>query len=177
MSFSDPQKNIEQFYLREGMRVADLGAGMGAYSIAAAKKVGDNGRVYAVEVQKDFLQKIKNEAKAQGVDNVEVLWGDIEELGGTKIGDGAVDAVILSNVLFQVEDGKGLLSEAKRILTSGGSMLVVDWADSFGNLGPRQRDVLTRDSALELGDKAGLVLRSEFDAGNHHYGLIFEKKP
>jgi len=175
MSFSDPQKNIEQFYLREGMRVADLGAGMGAYSIAAAKKVGDKGKVYAVEVQKDFLQKIKNEAKAQGVDNVEVLWGDIEELGGTKIGDGAVDAVILSNVLFQVEDEKGLLSEAKRILTSGGSMLVVDWADSFGGLGPKPDAVIPPSKMKSMLGEAGFAFDRDIETGEHHYGFVVTK--
>lgn len=60
MSFTDPQNNIDQFDLDSGMRVADLGAGSGAYSVAAAKKVGGDGRVYAVEVQKDLLEKIHN---------------------------------------------------------------------------------------------------------------------
>jgi ubiquinone/menaquinone biosynthesis C-methylase UbiE len=172
---TNPQKNIEQFYLKEGMRVADLGAGMGVYSIAAAKKVGDKGKVYAVEVQKDFLQKIKNEAKTQGVGNIEVLWGDIEELGGTKIADNEVDAVILSNVLFQVENPAGLLSEAKRILIPGGSVLVVDWADSFGGLGPQLDDVIPLSKMKSMLNEAGFIYDRDIETGEHHYGLVATK--
>ncbi len=175
MAFSNPQKNIEQFYLREGMSVADLGAGTGVYSIAAAKKVGDRGKVYAVEVQKDLLQKIKNDAKVEGVDNIEVLWGDIEKLGGTKIADGVVNAVILSNILFQVESVKGLLGEASRILMSGGSMLVVDWLDSFGGLGPKPDTVIPPSKIKYILEEAGFVYDRDIETGDHHYGFVYMK--
>ena len=62
MTFSDPQKNIQQFGLIEGMKVADLGAGSAAYTLATAKQVGNSGRVYAVEVQKELISNIKNSA-------------------------------------------------------------------------------------------------------------------
>ncbi|MCR4306552.1 MAG: methyltransferase domain-containing protein [Candidatus Yonathbacteria bacterium] len=175
MDFSDPKKNVEQLHLREGMSVADFGAGSGAYSIAAAQAVGDSGKVYAVEVQKDLLQKLKNEATSGGVHNIEVLWGDIEVPHGTKIKDYAVDAVIISNVLFQAEDKRGVLNEARRILCPGGSMLVVDWVDSFGGLGPHPNEVLTQTAAKKLCNEAGFSYERDIGAGSHHYGMIFKK--
>jgi len=173
--FSDPKKNIDQFHLGEGMKVADLGAGAGSYSFVAAKKVGDIGTVYAVEVQKELLQNIKNGAQAEGLGNIEVLWGDIEEYGGTKIGDSAVDAVILSNILFQVDDVKGTLTETKRILRNGGKVLVVDWSDSYGGLGPQESDVITIDKMKHLFGDEGFMFDREIQAGEHHYGLVFTK--
>src|ERR1035437_7784661 len=101
--FADPIKNLRAFGLREDMIVADLGAGTGFYSVAAAEMV-PRGKVYAVEVQKDFLHKIKDKISDAHLGNVETLWGDVEKIGGTKIKDGIVDAVIASNILFQVED-------------------------------------------------------------------------
>ena len=59
--FSDPIKNLNQLRIRENMIVADLGAGTGFYSIAAAQIV-PNGKVYAIEIQKDFLNTIRNKA-------------------------------------------------------------------------------------------------------------------
>lgn len=174
MNFSDPKKNIEQFHLGEGMKVADLGAGAGAYSFAAAKKVGDIGIVYAVEVQKELLQKIKNGAQTDGLGIVEVLWGDIEEVGGTKIGDNSIDAVILANILFQVEDKKGTLTETKRILRSGGKILVVDWSDSYGGLGPQESDIVPVNKMKHLFGDEGFVFDREIQAGEHHYGLVFK---
>lgn len=174
-TFSNPEVNIAALGLHEGMFVADLGAGTGAYTIPLAEKVGDTGRVYAVEVQKDFLTNIKNAAASRGFKNVDLLWGDIERLGGTKIKDEGVDAVIISNVLFQAENKAGLLKEASRILRTGGKLLITDWSDSFGNLGPTPEMVVTKDSALKMCENEGFVLKNEILAGEHHYGFVMLK--
>lgn len=171
-SFANPEENIKALGIYEGMFVADLGAGTGAYTIPLAEKVGESGRVYAVEVQKDFLTNIKNTATSRGLKNVELLWGNIEKLGGTKIKDGGVDAVVISNVLFQAEDKAGLLKEARRILKTGGKLLLIDWSDSFKNLGPAPQIVVTKESALSLCESNGFVLKNEINAGEHHYGLL-----
>ena len=57
--FIDPQNNIKQFNLSPGMKVADVGAGSGFNSFAAAKEVGEKGIIYAIDIQKDLLSKIK----------------------------------------------------------------------------------------------------------------------
>src|SRR3989338_581675 len=103
LMFTDPVKNLKMFGLKETDIVADLGAGTGFYSIAAGHMV-PKGKVYAIEIDKEYLSTIKNKAKEAHVNNVEILWGNIEKRGGTKIGDGIVDAVIASNILFQLED-------------------------------------------------------------------------
>lgn len=174
-AFTNPEDNIKTLGIYEGMIIADLGAGTGAYTIPLAEKVGETGRVYAVEVQKDFLTNIKNEATARGLKNIELLWGDIERLGGTKIKDEGVDVVVISNVLFQAEDKEGLLRETKRILKTGGKLLLVDWSDSFNNLGPSPAMVITKEQARTLCEAEGFVLKSEISAGEHHYGFIMLK--
>ncbi len=174
-NFTNPETNINQLGVHDGMTVVDLGAGTGAYTVILAERVGENGRVYAVEVQKDFLINIKNAAAAKGLKNVEVIWGDIEHLGGTKIKDGIADAVVISNVLFQAEDKSGLLREAKRILKIGSKLLLVDWKDSFNNLGPSKDSVIPASVARQMCEREGFVVKNEFDAGEHHYGIIMFK--
>lgn len=174
-NFTDPLQVIAALGVYEGMTIADLGAGIGAYTLPLAEKVGESGRVYAVEVQKDFLINIKNEAAARGLKNVELLWGDIERVGGTKIKDNTVDAVIISNVLFLTEDKSGLLREAKRILKTFGKLLIIDWSDSFNNLGPTPDMVVTKESARALCEAEGFAVKEEIPAGEHHYGFIMYK--
>ncbi|MBI5816862.1 MAG: methyltransferase domain-containing protein [Candidatus Yonathbacteria bacterium] len=199
MTFSDPQKNIQQFGLIEGMKVADLGAGSGAYTIAAAGQVGNSGRVYAVEVQKELLSRIKNNADNaanqtpvsseeksvstdsvrkvfRGATNVEVIWGDIELPGGTKIKDALLDAVIVSNVLFQAEDKKGLVEEVRRILKPKGRVLVVDWKESFMGMGPHPDHIVSEQFAKKLFEDGGFSLDRSISAGDHHYGFIATKE-
>ncbi|MFA6536344.1 MAG: methyltransferase domain-containing protein [Candidatus Paceibacterota bacterium] len=173
--FSDPQKNIEQLDLEKSAKVADFGAGSGFYTIALSRAVGGEGRVYAVDIQKDLLEKIKNTAKLEGLHNIEYVWGDLERLGGSKIQENSLDAVVIANILFQVENREVFVTEAKRVIKPNGRILVIDWADSFSGMGPEASRVITKAQAQKLFTDKGLKLVREIEAGSHHYGFIFSK--
>ena len=112
--FSDPEKNIKQFGLGKGMHVADFGAGSGFYSFAAAQAVGETGRVYAIDVQNGLLTKLKNEAKnVRHLRNIEIIWADLEQVGGTKLKENSMDAIIAANVFFQLENKDNLAWKSK----------------------------------------------------------------
>src|SRR4051794_29961193 len=116
MAFADPQENIRSLGLSEGDYVVDLGAGSGFYTLAAAHAVGHSGRVYAIDVDQELLARIKNHAAAEKLHNVEVIHGDMEAPGGTRLRDKMVDAAIVSNVLFQIEHKENFIQELKRII-------------------------------------------------------------
>ena len=169
--FTDPIKNLKAFELKEDSIVADLGAGTGYYSIAAGK-LASQGKVYAIELQKDFLMTIKEKVKEAHLTNVECLWGNVEKLGGTKIGDNIIDAVIASNILFQVEDKVQFIEEIKRILKQKGRVLLIDWSESsiIGAIA-----IISKNKAREMFEKKGFVWQRDIEAGAHHYGMIFIK--
>lgn len=173
--FSDPEKNVPYFGLREGVRVADFGAGSGAYTLAMAPRVGNTGVVYAVEVQKDLLDRLATQAKQQRLTNIKYLWGDVDKLGGSKLADKSMDVVLLANILFQSDQKYSLFLEAKRVLKADGRIIVIDWSDSFSNLGPNSERVIRAEQVKEIAAEAGLEFRENFPAGAHHYGLIFAK--
>lgn len=155
--FTNPEQNILHLGLKEGMRVADFGAGAGFYSKACSKRVGYTGKVYAIEVQKGLVKKLESDIKSLGISNIDCIWGDIETKGGTKISDNSIDAIILSNILFQVEDKLGLLDEAKRILKKGGKILLIDKDNSFE----------------ELFIRKGFKFTENIFASDYQYGIIF----
>ena len=171
--FSNPEQNILKLGLMEGMHVADLGAGTGAYSLSAGRHVGHTGHVYAIEVQKGLVKRLESEIKDFGASNVECIWGDIEKKHGTKIADHSMDAIIVANVLFQAQDKLGLIDEAKRILKKGGKLLFIDWKESFGGMGPVPLDIVTEDVAIDLFIKRGFKLQEKITTSSHHYGIIF----
>lgn len=174
--FSDPQHNIDQLGLSDGLVVADLGAGSGFYTLAAAKAVAPRGKVYAVDVQKDLLERLKKEGQRQHIGNIDVLAGDLEHLGGSKVREASVDVAIASNILFMLDDKKTFLTEAKRILKPHGRLLLIDWAASFSQMGPHADHVIYKDDAVKLGLGVGFELDREINAGAHHYGIIFRKR-
>ena len=168
--FSDPATNLSHLGLSEGMKVVDLGAGSGFYTFEAAKAVGGSGRVYAVEVQKELLDRIRNTGTSKGLNNIEVIWGNVEKIGGTKLRDSMADRVVASNILFQIEKPEDFALEIKRILKPGGKVLVVDWSE-VSPIGPKTFFSSTR--AQTLFEKSGFKLDHSFAAGEHHYGLVF----
>jgi len=176
--FTDPVKNLKAFGLRDDSIVADLGAGTGYYTLALGTLV-PRGKIYAVEISKDFLTTIKNKVEEARFSNVEILWGDVERPGGTKLGDGILDAVVASNILFQVEDKNKFIEEIKRILKPGGKVLVVDWStepapDSVFPV-VNLKGAIPAEKARGLFEFKGFTLEREIDAGAHHYGMILKK--
>ena len=168
--FSDPLKNLKALGLKENDIVADLGAGTGYYAIAAGTLV-PRGKVYAVELQKDFLDTINNKIKENHLENVEIIWGNVEKIGGTKIGNNVADVAIVSNVLFQVEDREKLIEETNRILKNKGKVLLIDWSEP-SIMGA---NAISKNKALEMFEKKSFVLEREINAGDHHYGMILIK--
>ncbi len=173
--FSDPTKNIEQCGIQAGQDIADFGSGSGHYSMAASRALMSTGRVYAIDVDKDLLTKLKNSSTKEGLYNIEVVWGNVEKENGAKLRDSSINLVLLCNLLFQLDDKMGAINEAKRILKPNGRVLVVDWSDSFGGIGPKPNAVVKKAKLIEMFEKSGFSLDREISAGSHHYGFIFKK--
>jgi ubiquinone/menaquinone biosynthesis C-methylase UbiE len=174
MHFSNPARNIEQFGLRSGDRVADLGTGTGHHSFEISKAVGPTGRVYAVDIQKDLLKKLVSQARFTGCTNIIPIVADIEK--GTGLKDASVDAVLIANVLFQADDMFAFLKESLRILKPEGTSLIIDWSRSLpGGAIAHTRHIIAEDHLRETAEEVGFVFSSTIDAGKYHYGIIFRK--
>ncbi len=173
--FVIPQLVATHFHLRPGDSVADFGAGSGYFIETLAGLVGEGGHVYACEIQKNLVEKIGDMARAKGLAQVQPLWADVEELGGSKMPDQSLDAAIMVNTYFQFDDRQSALREVLRTLRSGGKFFLIDWSESFGGLGPQPEQVVTAETAQAEAETAGFVFEHAFDAGDHHYGFAFRK--
>lgn len=176
MHFMKPDTVTTQFHLREGDSVADLGAGSGHFTFEMAKAVGANGRVYALEIQKTLAESIKHEARKRRLNNIEILWGDLESQKGIKLGANSLDLALLSNTLFQLQDKEKVLGFIASTLKVGGKLIIIEWADSFGGVGPERSAIIPEMKARSLAEGVGFVLERSFPAGAHHYGLAFRKQ-
>ena len=169
--FVDPKTVTTHFHLRPGDQVADYGAGSGYFVRELAAAVGEEGKVYACEIQKSLVEKIGELARQDGLEQVQVLWCDLEAPGGTKLQDNVLDAAILVNTLFQIDDKPGACQEITRTLRPGGKLFVIDWSESFAGLGPQESAVVSEANARALFEDCGFTFERSFDAGDHHYGI------
>jgi ubiquinone/menaquinone biosynthesis C-methylase UbiE len=155
--------------------VADFGAGSG-FMARALSSIVTAGNVFAIEINRDLVSRVIHEVEERQIKNLHPLWGDIEISGGSKLGDASVDMVVLSNILFQLDDKVGCIKEATRVLKPGGRILIVDWTESFGGLGPAPHHVFEQKMAEDLLLNSGFTkLSDNLPAGEHHYAILFKK--
>ncbi|MSU75188.1 MAG: methyltransferase domain-containing protein [Candidatus Magasanikbacteria bacterium] len=172
----DPKSIFEIIALAPGMRVADLGCGRtGHFVFPASKVVGERGVVYAVEIVKNILESIKSRVRSEGYNNVQPVWADIERFEKVPIPSGSLDSCFMVNVLFMLTDKVTALKEATRLLKSGGTVVVVDWARRLGPLGPLPEQLVLPEAIGRLATNLGLKMVGRVAPGEYHFGLIFQK--
>lgn len=175
-AFLEPERIVRYFDLKAGDHVADFGAGHGYFSIPMARIVGGDGKVYALDIQKSVLDIIRAKAKLEHLLNIEPVWADLDEPQGSKLKDKFIDFVVIANILFQAEKKDNIFREAHRILREGGKLAVVEWDETPAPMGPQLNLRVKKDTAKGLALQAGFETEKEFEAGSHHYGLLFVKK-
>ncbi len=160
-----------------GMTVADLGCGNAAFfSLHAARLVGSEGAVYAVDILKSVLTSVQRAARQQGVATIRCVWANLEIPGATKIPAASADVALLVNTLFQSNKRLEVLREAVRMLKPGGRLLIVDWKQTGVTFGPSAKQRVSPEELRVAAKQLGLRERNSFEAGMYHFGLLFEKR-
>lgn len=173
--FMNPAQMLAACNLQVTDTVADFGAGSGFLSKAAATLV-PRGNVFPIEIHKEIINRLVRDAKEANLENIHPLWGDIELPGGTRLDDNSIDFVVVSNTLFHLDDKIACINEAKRVLKPGGRLLVVDWSESFGGIGPTPAAIVTKQMVEEFCAHAGFTkVSDQLPAGDHHYAILFKK--
>lgn len=170
--FLNPENIINEMGITEGMKIADFGSGSGHFTVIMAQKVGEDGRVAAIDVQPNTLEALREKSKANGLENIDFIHADLEVLEGTGIPDGSIDLVLISDTLFQSNKKPEMLKEAKRILKADGKVIIIDWKKGTGGFGPPD-DLRTEEEVMKsLTSEEGFVFERNINAGQFHFGFI-----
>ncbi len=119
-----PARMVDLLGLKPGDVVADIGAGTGYVSWRMAKKVGDKGQVYAVEIQPEMLEMIADKMKNRGVTNVKGVLGTIEN---PNLPPGSVDLLIMVDVYHEFSNPYEMMANICRALKVGGRVAFVEY--------------------------------------------------
>jgi ubiquinone/menaquinone biosynthesis C-methylase UbiE len=170
VGFLDPETVLKQLRLQKSMVAADFGSGSGGWVIPLAKKL-EEGKVFAIDILEEPLSALSSKARTEKLFNIQTIRSDVEK--NSRMISDSCDLVLMTNLLFQVDNKKQTLEEGKRVLRKGGRILVVDWKiDAV--LGPKGTSV-SPDEIKKSAEEAGLKFEKEFEAGPYHYGLVFIK--
>ncbi len=162
--------------LEQNMKVADLGCGTTGYFIFPASKiVGRAGEVYAVDIMKTALEALKRRCRQESVNNVKIVWSNLEVFKATKIDSEKLDIALLINTLYQSKKRTEIIRESTRLLKKGGKLIIVEWKNVSLPFGPPLEERVNKKQLIIAAERMGLKLDEDFFCGQFHFGLVFKK--
>ncbi len=158
--------------LRSGMIFVDVGCGDGFFSILAAKKVGVNGKVYAVDVDASAIEKLKQKASAEGLKNIDAKVGKAEDMVFCLE---CADFIFYSMDLHDFNDPAKVLQNARQMVKPDGYLIDLDWKKMDMPFGPPVSIRFNEEQAAGLMRSAGFTITDVRETGAYHY-LITAKR-
>ncbi len=119
-----PERVLAVLELRPGLVVADLGAGTGYYTRRLARAVGPAGRVYAVEIQPEMLERLRRHLAADGLTNVVTVPGTETD---PRLPVASLDLVLMVDVYHELAWPHEMLTALCRALKPGGRLVFVEY--------------------------------------------------
>jgi ubiquinone/menaquinone biosynthesis C-methylase UbiE len=114
---------LDRVGIQPGERVLELGPGPGAFTVKAARRVGAEGWVVAVDIQPQMIAQVEERVREAGLTNVEAHVASAYDL---PLGDESVDRAFLVTVLPEVPDQARALAELRRVLKAGGLLSITE---------------------------------------------------
>lgn len=151
-------------YVKEGMTVIEPGPGMGFFTLELANKVGDSGRVIAIDIQPKMLEKLKRRAaKAELIERINTCLAQPDSMGLAELAN-SIDFAFVFAVVHELPDMCSFFSEAGQSLKPGACLLLVE---PTGHVGNEQFD-----AELRVAAQAGLKVIERPSIWRSHAALL-----
>jgi ubiquinone/menaquinone biosynthesis C-methylase UbiE len=159
-----PDRIAEWMGVGDSMQVLEIGPGPGTFTFAVARRVGDRGHVYAVDIQESIISGLSEKIARQGIPNVTARVASAYEL---PFPDQFFDRVFMIAVLGEIPDKKRALTEFRRVIKDNGILAIGEFLPDPDY--PRRKTVVAwcEGSGFYLSEQFGNLL---------HYLLLFRKQ-
>jgi len=164
----NPTVTLKKAGLVEKSVLCDIGAGTGLFTIPAAK-ISKN-KVFAIEIKQDLVELIRDKAKKESLTNIVALQTDDNKYS---IEDKIVDFALMVTVFHEIPEKETLLKETKRILTSNGKLVIIEFHDKLTPYGPPVSHRIGKEETTSICKAHGFSKNKEFDLGENFYCIVF----
>lgn len=169
-----PAKLLKALDLKEGMTVADVGAGSGYHAFRMAPLVGEKGKILAVDIQQEMLDLIADRAKKEKVTNVETVKGTEKD---PKLPDGKVDLILMVDVYHEFEFPYEMTEKMVSALKPGGRLVFVEFRLEDPKVPIKLvHKMAERQVIKEVGEFAAMEHTKTVDTLPWQHVVIFTKK-
>lgn len=167
-----PDQIMDAMGIGDGSVVADLGAGGGWFTVRLAKRVGPNGVVYAEDIQPQMIEAIQRRVQREGLRNVATVLGAADH---PSLPRAQLDAALMVETLFEVEDRHSLLTNVRAALKPGGRLGIVEYRTEGGGPGPPPEQRLPPSQVIRAAEAAGFRLLRHDNFLPYQYLLVFTR--
>lgn len=151
-----PEKIMDAIGLKPGMVIGEVGAGWGRFTIHLARRVGNNGLVYANDIDERALDILEQRGKRNGLGNIRIIFGQVHD---PCFPPRSLDMAFMINVYNAFEDPARFLRNIAPALKPGGTLAIV--LDDPAKSGGESERSATREEFLASVDKAGYKVEKE----------------
>ena len=169
-AWQKPDQVMDALAIADGATVADLGAGGGWFTIRLARRVGPHGMVYAEDIQPQMIEAINRRVQREGLRNVKTILGTASD---PRLPDGRLDAVLIVDIFYEIEDPRGLLRNVARAIKPKGRVGIIDFQRNGGGPGPGHGERVDPAVVIREAEGAGLQLLSRETFLPFQYFLVF----
>ena len=162
----NPDTILADIGLQRGQTFVDIGCGQGFFTIPAAKMVGAKGKVYALDINAEFIAILKQNLAKEGLHNVSLTLGPAEDV---VVCQACADIVFFGQVLHDFTDSAQVLLNARKMVKPTGKLVNVDWKKQPMPFGPPLEKRLDEQQATRLIETAGFKVDTVRDAAPYQY--------
>lgn len=166
------KKVLEAAGLKSGDTFLDAGCGEGYISLTASDLVGENGKIFALDVHPESIAHLKEVVADKNIKNLNALTADLTDK--IPLNDDVVDVCVMANVMhgFTInEEVDGVMREIKRVVKSDGIFAVVEFKKIEASRGPPYNIRIAPQELADLLSRYGFETVETTDVGEFHYLL------
>ena len=169
-AYQKPHEVVMALGLREGQRIADIGAGAGYFTLRFAHHVGATGRVFAVDVSPDMIVHLNQQVRDAGLDNVQTVLALPDD---PLLAKASVDSIFICDTWHHIGNHAQYLAVLAKTLRPGGRIVIVDFHKKETPVGPPMEMRISRDDVLREFAENGFRLLDEHTFLPYQYFLVF----
>lgn len=158
--------------VKRGMTICDMGCGNGFYSVQLAKMVGPDGKILAVDIQPEMIEKLKDHMTKEGVENVEPILGSLID---PKLPEGKVDMILCVDVYHEFSHPEHMLRAMRKSLAPTGLLVLVEFRAEDPLVPIKPEHKMTKKQIMKELPPFGFKLAKEFDKLPWQHMMFFER--
>lgn len=173
-----PFQVLKNIGLTTGVTMLDLGCGTGFFTFPASELIGNQGRVYAVDISAELLEEAQkrweqflNQKDSTIIASVDFLQSQENNI---PVPDASIDLILMANVFHELESPQELLQEVKRILRANGRIALIEWKKEEMEWGPPLKERLEPSEVERALKESGFTDIKILELEPAHYAVIGE---